>query len=384
MKKSVWMLAAALVCGAANMATVNAAADPAAIKKAAADSAAMAPKIEFVKTSHDFGTFPEERGKVTCTFTFKNTGKSDLILQKVRASCGCTTPNWTKTPVAPGDTGFVTATYNASGRPGAFNKTITVTSNADANMRLTIKGEVIPKVKSPEEEYPSNIGDFRLKTNNVYMRTIEYPLSKTEKIQVMNNSDKDMAITFANAPKYLTLKAVPATLKPKEKGVIEVSFSSEAANDWGEILPTFDVAINGNVEKDKKITVHATVRENFANLTPEQKAVAPVMTVNTVNEIGVLAKGDKKKVKISVTNTGKSDLLIHKVKTNNENAKVVSWPTKAIKPGKKADIQFVVGSENAKQGNFSYRATIICNDPNNSTSGISLKGSYNLSNAKKK
>ena len=103
MKRTVWMFAAALACGIANITTANAAEDPAAIKKAATDSAALAPQITFTKTSHDFGTFPEERGKVTCTFTFKNTGKSDLVLQKVRASCGCTTPNWTKTPVAPGE-----------------------------------------------------------------------------------------------------------------------------------------------------------------------------------------------------------------------------------------------------------------------------------------
>lgn len=376
MKRTVWMFAAALACGMANITTVNAAEDPAAIKKAATDSAALAPQITFTKTSHDFGTFPEERGKVTCTFTFKNTGKSDLVLQKVRASCGCTTPNWTKTPIAPGDTGFVTATYNASGRPGAFNKTITVTSNAEANQRLTIKGEVIPKVKTPEEEYPSNIGDFRLKTMNVYMRTIEYPTSKTEKIQVMNNSDKEAVITFANAPKYLTLKANPEKLEPKGKGTIEVTFNSEAANDWGEILPTFDVAINGNIEKNKKVTVHATIRENFANMTAEDKANAPVLSVSTSNDLGAIEKGAKKKFALTVTNNGKSELLIHKVKTNNDNAKVVSWPTKAIKPGKKADIEFLITAGNSKPGDFNYRATIICNDPNNSTSGVSLKGSF--------
>lgn len=375
MNKNVWMLAAALLCGTA---TLSAAEDPAAIKKAATDSAAMAPKIEFAKTAHDFGTFPEERGKVTCTFAFKNTGKSDLVLQKVRASCGCTTPNWTKTPIAPGDTGFVTATYNASGRPGSFNKTITVTSNADANTRLTIKGEVIPKVKSPEEEYQKNIFDFRLKTMDVYMRTIEYPTSKTEKIQVMNNGNKEAVITFANAPKYLTLKANPSTLAPKQKGTIEVTFNSKEANDWGEIVPTFDILVNGQTEKDKQVKVHATIRENFANMTAEDKAKAPVMSVNSSYEIGEVAKGGKKKFKMTISNNGKSELLIHKVKTNNENIKVTSMSTKGltIKPGKKADVEFLVVNNNAKEGAFNYRATIICNDPNNSTSGVSLKGIF--------
>ena len=107
------------------------------------------PEITFKSSVHDFGVFPEETGKVSCTFEFTNTGQSDLIVQNVRASCGCTTPDWTKTPVKPGESGFVEATYNASGRPGAFSKTITVTTNGGEHV-LTIKGEVIPKVQNNE------------------------------------------------------------------------------------------------------------------------------------------------------------------------------------------------------------------------------------------
>jgi hypothetical protein len=102
--------------------------------------------ITFGTTVHDFGTFNEEQGNVTYTFEFTNTGTSDLIVQNVNASCGCTTPNWTKTPVKPGEKGVVDATYNPTNRPGAFTKTITVNTNA-GNVTLTIKGEVIPKNK---------------------------------------------------------------------------------------------------------------------------------------------------------------------------------------------------------------------------------------------
>ncbi len=97
--------------------------------------------IKFNETVHNFGTFPESAGKVSCDFEFTNTGDSPLVLQDVKASCGCTTPEWTKTPIAPGKKGVVKATYNATGRPGAFTKTITVKSNA-GETKLTIKGEV--------------------------------------------------------------------------------------------------------------------------------------------------------------------------------------------------------------------------------------------------
>ncbi len=107
-------------------------------------TAQNAPEIKFEKMVHDFGTFNEEKGNVTYTFEFTNTGKSDLIVQNVNASCGCTTPNWTKTPVKPGEKGVVDATYNPTNRPGAFTKTITVNTNS-GSVTLTIKGEVIPK-----------------------------------------------------------------------------------------------------------------------------------------------------------------------------------------------------------------------------------------------
>lgn len=105
------------------------------------------PKIEFATKSHDFGTF-EEGTQATYTFTFKNTGNAPLVLNSVRASCGCTTPKWTKEPIAPGGEGTVTAIYNSKGRVGNFTKTITVTHNGEGGtVYLTIRG-VVKKAES--------------------------------------------------------------------------------------------------------------------------------------------------------------------------------------------------------------------------------------------
>ena len=62
----------------------------------------------------------------------------------MQASCGCTTPDWSKEPIAPGKKGFVKASYNPAGRPGNFNKSVTVTSNQGTQV-LYIKGQVVPK-----------------------------------------------------------------------------------------------------------------------------------------------------------------------------------------------------------------------------------------------
>ncbi len=96
------------------------------------------------ETSYDFGQIEEDEGKVSVTFTIKNVGDAPLVVTRVIASCGCTTPEWTREPIAPGKTGDIKITYNPKGRPGPFSKTISVYSNGKAgSFVLTIRGEVI-------------------------------------------------------------------------------------------------------------------------------------------------------------------------------------------------------------------------------------------------
>ncbi|MCM0718141.1 DUF1573 domain-containing protein [Parabacteroides sp. W1-Q-101] len=96
------------------------------------------------ETSHDFGQIKEADGKVSTTFVVKNTGDAPLAITRVIASCGCTTPEWTKEPIAPGASGNIKITYDPKGRPGPFSKTISVYSNGKTgSFILTIRGEVI-------------------------------------------------------------------------------------------------------------------------------------------------------------------------------------------------------------------------------------------------
>ena len=97
-------------------------------------------------TVYDFGDIKEADGPVTHTFKITNEGEVALVVTRVVASCGCTTPDWTKEPIASKKTGDIKVTYDPTGRPGAFAKTISVYSNGKSgSFILTIKGNVIPK-----------------------------------------------------------------------------------------------------------------------------------------------------------------------------------------------------------------------------------------------
>lgn len=103
-----------------------------------------APEIQFEQNVIDYGTI-DQGADGNRLFVFTNTGKEPLILTNVRASCGCTTPKWTRNPIAPGESGEIMVHYDTN-RMGNFHKTITVTSNAKTgNITLTIKGKVVPK-----------------------------------------------------------------------------------------------------------------------------------------------------------------------------------------------------------------------------------------------
>ena len=100
--------------------------------------------IKFDKTTHSFGSFSEKSAIQKCTFVFTNAGTAPLIINQAVASCGCTVPTYTKTPVMPGEKGEIKVTYNGTGKfPGHFKKTITIRTNGDPEMvRLYIEGDM--------------------------------------------------------------------------------------------------------------------------------------------------------------------------------------------------------------------------------------------------
>ncbi|MEZ7925708.1 MAG: DUF1573 domain-containing protein [Flavobacteriales bacterium] len=103
----------------------------------------QAQEISFEKDIHDFGTF-EQHGNGLYEFKFTNTGDAPLIISNSKGSCGCTVPIWPKAPIAPGTSDVIKVKYDTK-RIGAFNKSITITSNAktEATKVIRIKGKTL-------------------------------------------------------------------------------------------------------------------------------------------------------------------------------------------------------------------------------------------------
>ncbi len=101
------------------------------------------PDIRFDEDTHDFGRITQGE-KVSHSFFFTNTGKSNLIISGASGSCGCTVPEWPKDPIKPGDKGKIDVVFNSEGKSGYQEKTITVVTNCEpATKVIRIKTEII-------------------------------------------------------------------------------------------------------------------------------------------------------------------------------------------------------------------------------------------------
>lgn len=107
--------------------------------------------LEMKEAEFNFGSIPQGK-PVYHTFQIVNKGKTPLKLDNVNASCGCTTPEWSREPIAPGATATIKVGYNAAAE-GHFEKAVTVQYNGNSTKQIIIKGDVW---RAPAGSAPAN------------------------------------------------------------------------------------------------------------------------------------------------------------------------------------------------------------------------------------
>ena len=333
-----------------------------------------AQKITFENENHNFGNFKEELGPQTFTFKFKNTGSKTLVLSDVKASCGCTTPEYTKAPIAPGKTGNIKVTFDPKNRPGPFNKSVTVKSNAENSVVvLKINGVVQEREKTLTDLYPQSIGDLRVKSTSFNFSSVKNTEKKTSSLSVYNGSSKDIKVEFVDVPSYLTLKLVPTVLKSGQKGKIVGVYDGGKVHDYGFIIKRIKLKINGKLDGVNKLSVSAKITEDFSKLTAAQLANAPKLSFsNKVFDFGTIRGGQSKTYEFVLKNNGKTDLIIRKIKTSC-GCTVVKPESKVIKAGESTILRTTFDST-GKSGRQKKKIIVTTNDPKNSTVNLNVIG----------
>ncbi len=335
----------------------------------------MAPKISFNTFEHDFGTIAEAGGKVSTSFEFTNLGKNPLLIQRVSASCGCTSPEWSREPILPGNKGFIKATFDPTNRPGAFHKTITVVTNAEPQTTvLKITGNVTPRQLTIEDRFPYVFGNLRLKKSHISFLKMTKSDVKTSTFEVVNTSDTEpIALDFQNVPKHMKIAAHPETLEPKAEGTITITYDATLQDDWGFILDRVMIKQNGKVDYNHRLGVSVTIEEDFSKLSEKELANAPVAKFDSPNfNFGTIKEGEKVSHNFILSNEGKSNLIIRKIKPSCGCTAVVAGQT-VIAPGESTDIKAVFASQ-GRRGRQYKSVTVITNAPNSQLMTLRITG----------
>jgi hypothetical protein len=325
------------------------------------------PVMQVSTGEHDFGKFREEAGRQAYNFEIKNSGDAPLVVQNVAASCGCTTPDWTKTPIAPNGRGIITAIYDPANRPGIFNKTLTVYTNSKPEVVvLVIKGEVIPREKTVEEMFIWPVAGVRFESNHLAFTKMVKNEIRTRTMQIINNSKDTQRVEFENVPDHLVLKAKPQTLKPGEKGIIEGTWDANKDPRWGTQTDMVRVKINGVLADNAYYVASSTLVEDFSNLTKDELADAPIFKLENASvDIGPMDPGTIKEVEFKFTNGGKRDLVIRYIRPTCGCTAIQQGGNTNIKSGESGTIKASFNSGSYK-GKVVKAIYVYTNDPENS------------------
>jgi hypothetical protein len=334
-------------------------------------------KIDFEEVVHNFGEINEADGPVSFTYYFKSTGVEPVQLTDVRPSCGCTASDYTQNLVAPGDKGYVTATYNPANRPGKFNKAITVTTNGTpALIVLRFEGSVVPRVKGPADWYPVAQGNLRFSSNHVSFADVLHTQQDTASVVVYNQGKEAITINVAamELPKYITFTPENEVLQPKQPVRLHFTYSAPLKNDWGYAFERFKLVTDdkadktdqewpatGEVVAEKQLFASAHIKEDFSATTKAGAATPKVAFTATEHNFGKVANNDQLKATFVLENTGAAPLIIRKIKPSCGCTATKPGKT-TLAPGERSEIEvsYSTGSQRRPQRKS---IAVITNDP---------------------
>lgn len=277
------------------------------IKSAVVDSKvetnAATGTLDFLEPLHDFGEFNEGE-TVKHRFEFMNIGTQTVNITGVRASCGCTTPQYSKDPIPANGSGFIDVEYNSVGRPGAFDKKIFVENNGSPSMIvLTVKGSARPAPLTGKDlstqggllfsEGVVDIGNW--KKDDVFRHVVK----------VQNLSDAPIKITSHVADGDVKVSYPPYSIMSGEKVSVAVLFSPSARKS-GKVTSKIVLKTNDKNQPEKVIQLRGSLSGSEKSLLFSPQ----IQFEKTFIDLGDVLQHESVPVHFAFTNTGKGDLEI--------------------------------------------------------------------------
>lgn len=221
--------------------------------------------LVFDEYEWDFGTLREVDGPVSHLFSFTNTGTGAAVITRIKVDCGCTAVDYSREPVKPGGRGSVEVVFDPANYSGKFSKSVTVYSNGNRNL-LTVKGTVIGRPRSVEEEYPFALaGGVRAEAMHVAFGYVENSSVESVAVGVVNTGETEtvLSVRAGYGSGRLTI-AAPERLAPGERGLVTFTYDfTEGDPVYGLLAERVYFSVDGE-EAGLPFTANAIAVDDFS------------------------------------------------------------------------------------------------------------------------
>lgn len=323
--------------------------------------------IKWLSDEFNFGAFQEDSGYVTCQFKGVNVSDEPVAIIRARATCGCTTPEYSSSAFAPGDTITVTVSYDPEGRPGRFMKKVYIkNSNDDEQSELRIRGVVIASESTLKGRYPIDCGKLKLQNDMVAIGELLRGKAKAQFLSIYNHTTDTIVPRLENIPSYIKSAITPSVVPPGEQSSISIHYDAFYCEKWGIVNDSITLITDAQGGREITIDVTANIVPNFSKMTPGERINAPLISIATSSiDFGRIARDGGIIAKVfTVKNEGENPLLIHRAYSLDEGVEVNIAKTK-LKKGKSTKV--IVRVDPTKCHGEILNATVrfVANDPTN-------------------
>lgn len=320
--------------------------------------------LKFEQERWSFGDIQEDGGVVVHIFKFTNISAKPVVILDVSASCGCTSPHFSRKPILPNGVGEIKVEFDPMNRPGRFSKGVVVALSTNERITITIEGNVVPRQLTLEETYPFDVGEGVRMNSNFHAFSYLGRGDEVEEIVVVyNTADKDA--TFELRPKQISnmlhIKS-PAIVKAKGLATITLRYKiPENSNYYGTLDDVFNIVVNGK-ESRTLLSTHAIAVDKFDPSVDDALVPSCELSKNFL-KFGDVKQGTKVENKtIEIVNNSEAELLIRAVEWKSSALECSLRAGDKIAAGESRKVTFTLDTSDIDFGVWFERVSIITND----------------------
>ena len=320
-------------------------------------------QIIFEKKNHDFGEIAEDGGSVEHIFRFKNSSTKPVVILSTYTSCGCTTAEFSKKPVMPGELSSVKVVFDPMNYPGQFARKVTiVTSDGALKDPLLITGKVIPRKKTVEERFPlAVVKGVRMGDNFRSFGYVEHGKMVQSSFEIFNSLSRKVSISIENPYPELEFY-YPTTLDAGKEMTINFSCQlPEKSTVYGTLSYTVWLVVDGVKSSYPFIINGLAIDSRDENVNNRAQMIA--MSENFIKFGAVKCNVTKVVRAIKVYNRGTKPLQIRKIELDKEGLSANLEGISTIEAGGSRVIKVEINPSRLPFGAMVEKMRIVSDDP---------------------